>query len=372
VQRLERRENRERDSDGLGERQRAFRETLGERLPLEQLHDEERLAVVVADVKKLTYVRMGETRRGARLAHEAFARGRVVGSTDGLDRDRATQTLILGGVDDSHPAFAELAHNAIGPDPFEHRVTVYRGVHHARDVDDRFDALVELRRFREALDPVVESGTHRRVEMNRLPAVDDDLRGVPFFDTNRTIAGQVDFPPFDVHHARVVEHRQGEIDTVIDLLARDRELDFVHRASELQMPPGQINAEEEAVAARDVDDHLRVVPVAADRQFREDRFAVLDEFDDALRVLVARRDDHDGVGVTPLDFALQLRRDDGNARAQSARCLLGRAAFRGHFERRQLARGESVEMRDERFVQPFADVRPAECLSTARRRSRWS
>ena len=59
--------------------QRAALQPLGERLALEQLHRDEELAVVFADLVDLADVRMVDAGRGARFAPEALARRLVAG-----------------------------------------------------------------------------------------------------------------------------------------------------------------------------------------------------------------------------------------------------------------------------------------------------
>ena len=63
---------------------------------------------------------MIETGRGAGFAEEALARGRVGRIAHGLDGHGAMQPLVFGDVDDAHPAFAQLADDAIRADALEH------------------------------------------------------------------------------------------------------------------------------------------------------------------------------------------------------------------------------------------------------------
>ena len=65
------------DRDRLGHAERPVAQPLGERLALEQLHGDEELAVVLADLVDLADVRMVDAGRRARLAPEALARGLV-------------------------------------------------------------------------------------------------------------------------------------------------------------------------------------------------------------------------------------------------------------------------------------------------------
>ena len=59
------------------------------------------------------------TRRGrARLAPEALARGLVVRERrHRLQRDRAMELLVARGIDDAHPALAELAFDPVVAEP---------------------------------------------------------------------------------------------------------------------------------------------------------------------------------------------------------------------------------------------------------------
>ena len=78
---------------------------------VEVLHDDERLAVVLADVEDRHDVRMRrETRRGARLTREARAHVRVarVPLGEHLDRDRSAEETVGRAVDVSHPAAREM------------------------------------------------------------------------------------------------------------------------------------------------------------------------------------------------------------------------------------------------------------------------
>ena len=68
----------------LGHAQRAAPQALGERLALEQLHRDEQLAAVLADLVDLADVRMIDARGGARLAPEALARRLVARRRDDI------------------------------------------------------------------------------------------------------------------------------------------------------------------------------------------------------------------------------------------------------------------------------------------------
>ena len=61
----------------LGHAQRPAPQALGQRLALQQLHGDEQLAAVLADLVELADVRMVDAGRGPGLAPEALARGLV-------------------------------------------------------------------------------------------------------------------------------------------------------------------------------------------------------------------------------------------------------------------------------------------------------
>ena len=109
-----RRVERARDLDGQRERgvdwQRPLcQPSLSERLAVEQLHHEERRAVVLADVVQRADVRMGQLRDRARFAIEALAELRIGGERGGqhLDGDRAVEPRVARAIDLAHPAGAE-------------------------------------------------------------------------------------------------------------------------------------------------------------------------------------------------------------------------------------------------------------------------
>ena len=85
----------------LIQRQRAFLEASGERLPIQAWHDQKMRAVGFADVVDAADVRMLERRDGARLALEARAEVRVAGDfgREDLDRDAAIEPCVAGFVD---------------------------------------------------------------------------------------------------------------------------------------------------------------------------------------------------------------------------------------------------------------------------------
>src|SRR6185295_7946967 len=92
----------------LIEREGSLLQLLLERIALQILHNEERCAVLLADVVQWTDVGVIELRDRAGLAIEAFAKLRVareLGRED-LDRHGAIQACVAGFVDLSHPPSA--------------------------------------------------------------------------------------------------------------------------------------------------------------------------------------------------------------------------------------------------------------------------
>ena len=110
------------------ERQRAARELVLQRPAVEQFHDDELLAVVLADVVDRADVRVVERRGDARLAAEAVERFGVGGEIGGqeLQRDLAAEADVLGAVDHAHAAGAEPLENLVmGDNGANHRVEFY-------------------------------------------------------------------------------------------------------------------------------------------------------------------------------------------------------------------------------------------------------
>ena len=85
------------------------RDLVFERLPFEQLHGDERDAVVLIDLVDGADVGVVERRGGSRLAQEALERSFVFGHALGeeLECHLAPQLGVLRGVDDTHPATPE-------------------------------------------------------------------------------------------------------------------------------------------------------------------------------------------------------------------------------------------------------------------------
>ena len=86
-----------------------------QRRPVEELHDEERAAVLLADIVDGADVGVVQRRCGARLAAES---GQGLGifrevRRQELQRDEALQPRILGFVHDAHSAAAQLLDDAV-------------------------------------------------------------------------------------------------------------------------------------------------------------------------------------------------------------------------------------------------------------------
>jgi len=88
---------------------------LAQRLPLEQLHHDEMLPGVLADVVDHADVGVGERRGRARLALEALDGARVLRHLERqeLERHGTAEAGVLGLVDDAHPSAAELLDDSV-------------------------------------------------------------------------------------------------------------------------------------------------------------------------------------------------------------------------------------------------------------------
>ncbi len=87
-------------------------------MPFEELHGDEELALVLADLVDLANVRVVDARRGSCLAPEAAPRRLVLRHGDHrLQRHRAMEPLVARGVDDAHAALSELAGDGVVAKP---------------------------------------------------------------------------------------------------------------------------------------------------------------------------------------------------------------------------------------------------------------
>ena len=123
VRRLERLGDLDPEVYDLLDRQRPLLDSLLHRQTLEQFHDDEGAAVLLAELVDRADVRMGQGGGEPRFALEARQPRRlgVVFLAQELDRDLAIETEILPSVDDTHAALAELVEHAImGNDRLSH------------------------------------------------------------------------------------------------------------------------------------------------------------------------------------------------------------------------------------------------------------
>ena len=87
-------------------------------MAVEQLHDDEVLAVVLADVVDRADVRVVERRGDARLPPESLERVGARGELgrQELQRDLAAEADVFGAVDDAHAAAAEAIEDPVVAD----------------------------------------------------------------------------------------------------------------------------------------------------------------------------------------------------------------------------------------------------------------
>ena len=154
MRRVERLGDLNRDGQRLVDRQRAAFEPGRQRLAVDQLHDEKRHALVLADVVERADVRVRQARDRPRLALEPLAELGVGGQCcrQDLDRDGAIEPRVARPIDLAHPAGAEQRHDLVRSQPrsgWEHVVSCpesasstqargRRGAHRARAGRDIF------------------------------------------------------------------------------------------------------------------------------------------------------------------------------------------------------------------------------------------
>jgi hypothetical protein len=102
---------------GQGERLLPF-ETLGEALPLDELHDQKRRPVLDPEVEDVHDVRMTNLGGGATFPQKAGARDCRLGCIGGegvehLDRNPPAERLVVRLEDDPHPAAADRANELV-------------------------------------------------------------------------------------------------------------------------------------------------------------------------------------------------------------------------------------------------------------------
>ena len=109
VRRVEGVRDLSRDGERLGERHRAGRDVLGQRLALDQLEHQCGAAVHVLEAVDRADVRVIERRQRPRFALEARATIGVAREVRGqdLDGDLTTEVLVAGAIDFGHPTRAD-------------------------------------------------------------------------------------------------------------------------------------------------------------------------------------------------------------------------------------------------------------------------
>jgi hypothetical protein len=128
VRALERVGDLDPEPEDLLDRERPPLDALGERLALEELHDQEVDLALPPDVVEGADVRVLERRDRLRLALEALAHllgGREVLGQD-LERDRPVEPGVLGAVDLAHPAGAERGDDFVGTEARARRKSHWR------------------------------------------------------------------------------------------------------------------------------------------------------------------------------------------------------------------------------------------------------
>ncbi len=100
-----------RDAHGLVDRRRRL---VGEGLATDQLHHEERRALGLVDVVDRDERRMVQRRRGACLAQQSLAPGRVAACTrDDLDGDVTVELAVSRAEHDAHSTSADALHESV-------------------------------------------------------------------------------------------------------------------------------------------------------------------------------------------------------------------------------------------------------------------
>ncbi len=121
VQGVQSREHAQRDRQSVSRRQRRLRQPLRQRLPLQQLHGQEELPVLLAQLVELTDGRMIDACRHTRLALEPLPRLGIGGiRPQRLDRDGTFEAVVVGRIDHAHASLAEYARNPVASDRGAH------------------------------------------------------------------------------------------------------------------------------------------------------------------------------------------------------------------------------------------------------------
>ena len=109
--------------DELMDIERTVGQAVAQRASLEQLHDDERMAVDFADVVDGADAAVIQGRGGASLGVQPAYRVRLVSQIVGqeLESDRTSEPDVLGAVDDTHAAGTDLRVNpVVGNSPSDH------------------------------------------------------------------------------------------------------------------------------------------------------------------------------------------------------------------------------------------------------------
>ncbi len=86
----------------------------GQRLSLQQLHDDEELTVLLGELVHLADIRMADLGGDPRLAEQPFLQGRMaVHGAEAFDGDQAVEPVVAGLEHHAHAAFAELTREAV-------------------------------------------------------------------------------------------------------------------------------------------------------------------------------------------------------------------------------------------------------------------
>ena len=97
------------------DRQRRAVDAVAQRLPVEQLHDEERQIAMPPDVVERADVRVVQRRGRPGLTLEPFERRRIGRELrrQKFDRDLTAEPRVLGAINDTHPALPDLVEDAV-------------------------------------------------------------------------------------------------------------------------------------------------------------------------------------------------------------------------------------------------------------------
>lgn len=109
VQGVQRVERGDQNRAGLERSKRAARETVRDRLAIEQFHHQERRSLVLADFVDRAHVRMSHPRRRPRLPQQRCRRSPADIGPEQLDGNVALQRIVMGRIYDPHATLADPA-----------------------------------------------------------------------------------------------------------------------------------------------------------------------------------------------------------------------------------------------------------------------